>query len=289
MTRVGVVIPTRNSAATLAACLESIRRQTHPDLVIAVVDNASTDRTLEIAERLADVRATIGPERSAQRNEGARRVSGSHLLFVDSDMLLEPGVVADCVALAAGGAQAVVIPETSFGRGYWAKCKALERSCYVGDDLVEAARFFARDAFEAVGGFDETLPAGPEDWDLHERVRANGATIARTKTWIHHDEGEPTLDRLVRKKYYYGRAMAEYRRRHPELARRQLTVFRPAFVRHWRRLAADPRIGVGVVAMKACEYAGGAAGLATEMLSRSRLGGASRALRGSSRADAGDG
>lgn len=266
MTTVGVVVPTRNSAATLAACLESVRRQTHLDLGIAVADNGSTDRTLEIAERLADVVVTIGPERSAQRNEGARRVPGSHLLFVDSDMILEPGVVADCVARARAGAQAVVIPETSFGRGYWARCKALERSCYVGDDLIEAARFFAREAFDAVGGFDETLPAGPEDWDLHERVRATGATIARTEAWIHHDEGEPTLERLVRKKYYYGRAMAEYRRRHPELARHQLTVVRPAFVRHWRRLAADPRVGAGMVAMKACEYAGGAAGMAAELL-----------------------
>ena len=176
-------------------------------------------------------------------------------------MVLEPDVVADCVALAEAGAGAVIIPETSFGEGYWARCKALERSCYVGDDLIEAARFFPRDRFEAVGGFDESLPAGPEDWDLHERIRAGGATIARSSAMIHHDEGEPALADLARKKYYYGRAMAEYRRKHPELARKQLSVVRPAFVRHWRRLAADPVSAAGMVVMKSCEYAAGAAGL----------------------------
>jgi arabinofuranan 3-O-arabinosyltransferase len=176
-------------------------------------------------------------------------------------MVLEPSVVAECVEFAREGADAVIIPETSFGQGYWARCKALERSCYVGDDLIEAARFFSRSAFEASGGFDESLAAGPEDWDLHERARAAGAAIARTAALIHHDEGALQLVGLVRKKYYYGLAMAEYRRKHPELARKQLIVLRPAFVRHWRRLAAEPATASGMVVMKGCEYAAGAVGL----------------------------
>jgi glycosyltransferase involved in cell wall biosynthesis len=265
-----VVVPTRDSARTVEACLLSVREQTHPDLEAIVVDNGSSDGTLAIGERLADLAISARPERSAQRNEGARRASGSVLLFVDSDMVLEPGVVADCVEQLLRGADAVVIPETSFGAGFWARCKALERSCYVGDPLIEAARCFRRETFEAAGGFDEALPAGPEDWDLHERVRMAGASIGRTTAMIHHDEGAPHLSALVRKKYYYGQAMAEYRRRHPELARRQLALVRPAFLRHRRRLADEPGVAAGVVVMKACEYAGGAAGMASALV-RERL------------------
>ncbi|HEX6458340.1 MAG TPA: glycosyltransferase [Thermoleophilaceae bacterium] len=258
---VSVIVPTRNSADTIGPCLESIRRQTHPEVELIVVDNSSSDGTKQIAARFADAVLDKGPERSAQRNAGASVASGAHLMFIDSDMNLEQGVVAECVELADEGHAAVVIPETSFGSGYWARCKALERSCYLGDETIEAARFFTRDTFEAVGGYDESIPYGPEDWDIHARVRASGGRVGRTRSMIHHDEGRLGLGETVATKYYYGKATEQYIRKHGALARQQLTVLRPAFFRQWRRLASDPVAAAGMLFMKACELAAGAAGL----------------------------
>ena len=71
------------------------------------------------------------------------------------------------------GAGAVIVPERTVGQGYWAKVRAFERSFYVGQDGVEAARFFRRDVFESLGGFDEVLfLPGCEDWDLNLRAHA---------------------------------------------------------------------------------------------------------------------
>jgi glycosyltransferase involved in cell wall biosynthesis len=265
---VSVIVPTRNSAGTLGACLQSIRSQSYEPIELVVVDNSSTDETRTIAAAVADRVLKAGPERSAQRNAGARVSTGAYLMFIDSDMVLRPDVVRACVARAAAGADAVVIPELSFGDGFWARCKALERSCYHGDETIEAARFFRRQSFFAVGGYDETIPFGPEDWDIHARVRAAGDRIDRADAIIDHDEGKLGFRELVSTKYYYGKATERYIRNHRRLAQRQLTILRPAFLRHWRRLAEHPLIAVAMLVMKACELSAGAAGLVVARLQR---------------------
>jgi glycosyltransferase involved in cell wall biosynthesis len=260
---VTVIVPTRNSASHLPNCLASIRSQTHEAIELIVVDNHSSDDTRTIAAEYADCVLIAGPERSGQRNVGACSATGSYVFFIDSDMVLEPDVVAECVnQLRDSSSEAVVVPEVSFGNGFWARCKAFERSFYVGDDLIEAARFFRADVIAEVGGFDDTLPPGPEDWDLDERVRRRGHPVARVPALIRHYEGDVTLLGLMRKKFYYGRGMPAYVRKHPSRARAQLRLVRPAFTSGWRRLAANPSVAAGMLFMKTCEFAAGGAGFA---------------------------
>ena len=257
-TPVSVIVTTRNEVENIVRCLTSVRRQTVQPLEIVVVDNASTDGTPELAAPLADRLLNRGPERSAQRNAGARAASGAALLFLDADMELTPTVVEECLRTIGDGATAVIVPERSVGEGAWAAAKALERSCYVGDESVEAPRFFVRSAFERYGGYDEGL-TGPEDWDLPARMRST-ERFGRTAAEIIHHEGRLTLRGLVRKKFYYGKSFWDYVRRHPRLSRQQ--ILRPAYFRHWRTLVASPVIAILMVVMKLAEYGAGAAGIA---------------------------
>jgi FkbM family methyltransferase len=263
-----VVVPTRNSARTLGSCLASISRQSYEDLEVIVVDNSSSDATQKIALEHGCAVLTAGPERSTQRNLGASRASGAYLLFVDSDMVLEPDVVLECVRAACAGADAVIIPEVSFGKGFWARCKRLERSCYVGDDDIEAARFYSHELFARLGGFDEEL-RGPEDWDLSQRARDAGATIARVPSLIHHDDGRIALASHLRKKYAYGKSMPAYRRKHRRAAKQQSLLVRPAFIRHRRALAAEPLTTAGIFALKTLEYTAGALGALSALSAQS--------------------
>jgi len=228
-------------------------------LQLVVIDNFSADETPTIPPKYADVFQQAGPERSRQRNLGAGLAIGEYLLFIDSDMVLQTSVVEDCLAEVARGAGAVIVPEVSFGEGYWSACKALERSCYVGDDTIEAPRFIQGILFRDLAGYDEELVAG-EDWDLAERIRGHGARIGRIETPILHDQGHLSLWETMRAKYYYGLSMPRYIRKHPNVARRQLTLLRPAFVKHHDILTSHPTLTAGMLFMKTCEAAAGGLG-----------------------------
>jgi glycosyltransferase involved in cell wall biosynthesis len=262
--RVSVIVTTRNSAATLERLLASIAAQSYQPVEIVVVDNASTDATREVALRFTKAVFERGPERSAQRNAGVSDASGEYVLILDADMILEPQTVGACLDVAeATAAVAVVVPESTIGTGLVARIRKLERSCYEGDPTVEAARFFERGAFLRYGGYDEEL-SGPEDWDLPARMRRAGELVARADAArIQHDESGLTLKAHLAKKFYYGKSLRRYARRHPQLATRQFNLFRPAFIRNWRRLARHPLLASGVFALKAAEFTAGAAGAIT--------------------------
>jgi GT2 family glycosyltransferase len=264
-TRISFVVPTKNSARTISACVRSLRMQHYHNVEIVVVDNHSTDRTAELAARYADRVIVAGPERCAQRNIGARDTIGDVVVFIDSDMVLEPGIAGElAIAHEAGVADAWVLPELAFGENFFASCRGLEKRLYLGDPSVEAARAFRRDFFEMVDGWDETLTAG-EDWDLTDRMRAVGARFDRSTSRVWHDEGHVGLRSQFKKKRYYGAWVAAFLQRgggKGHLARTSL-VAQP------RLLLSEPSRAAGLFVLKAVEAAGLATGMAQGRLRRS--------------------
>jgi glycosyltransferase involved in cell wall biosynthesis len=70
---VSVIIPTKNSSKTLTRCLDSLKNQVYKNTEIIIVDNYSTDNTLEIAKLYTNNVYSFSPERSSQINYGVRK------------------------------------------------------------------------------------------------------------------------------------------------------------------------------------------------------------------------
>lgn len=248
--------------------LESLEKQSFRDFEIVVVDNNSTDATKKIAQKYTKKVFNKGPERSVQRNYGAKKASGKYVLILDADMVLTKGVLQGCVkevkkSEKTGG---LIIPEKSFGMGYWAKVKAFEREFYVGDETIEAPRFFKKDLFLKFGGYDTEI-TGPEDYDLPLRMRKSGERIGRIGEYILHNEKKFSVFGSAKKKFYYASNARKYMKKHPEKIIVQGNfILRPVYFKKWRKLVGHPVLAVSMFFMRAVEMAGALLGVASSIL-----------------------
>jgi len=256
-----VIITTKNEEFVIEDLLDSLQNQSYPRVEIILIDNNSSDKTVSIAKKYPVRIYHKGPERSAQRNFGAQKSKGQYLLFLDADMILDKNIISSCVSeMEKRHTGGIIIPERSFGDGFWTKVKAFERSFYVGDDSIEAARFFSNKIFNDVGGFDEDIN-GPEDWDLSDRVRKKHG-LARITEYIDHNEGRLSLGGLMKKKYYYGLRTHRYMKKNVlSPASSKLFFFlRSSYYRYPGKVIAHPFLFGMMFFMLLCEFIAGTAG-----------------------------
>lgn len=264
---VSVVIPSFNSAATLEMCLQSIKSQTYRNVEILVVDNYSSDETKEVAKRFAVKTFSKGPERSAQMNFGVMNAEGEYILRVDADMIADADIVEKSLELCYEGADAVVLPvlpHISKCNNFWVDCRMLEQKMIIDDMINVAPRFIKRNVFLAIGGYDETIIAW-EDYDLHNRLLKSGyrVTLLQDSALWHFGEVS-SLREVVVRMVRYGKtgSLGLFTKKHGSLGLRQISIVRPAFIRHRNYFLTDPLHYVGLMFMKivqASSFAFGAA------------------------------
>ena len=264
---VSIVITTKNSSQYIEACLKSIKTQIYKNIEIIVIDNNSKDKTKEIAQKYTKFVFNKGPERSAQRNFGGSKSKGEYLLFIDSDMELSKDIVNHCVIkineqkseTEGMKIKGIIIPEKSFGEGFWAKCKALERSYYLGVDWLEAPRFFSKDVFDEFQGYDLSQ-TGTEDYDLPQRIKSKYGikTIGRINSFIYHNEGRLSLFYTLNKKFYYAKTINVYAERkiNKGYFNKQGNILEryKLFFSDPKKLFRNPIIGLGMLFMKTMEF-----------------------------------
>lgn len=263
---VSVIVPTRNSEQFLATCLESIRRQSYKPIELIVVDNHSTDRTVDIASGFADVIAVTGPERSAQVNLGVKMASGTYVFRVDSDFRLETGVVEECVMLAEHGAGAVVVHNTADASvSLIARVRKFEVDMYKYALEHTSARFLSRELYMAMGGLREDVTAG-EDYDFQNRLRRAGVIVETAEAEAVHLDEPTHFVPLLRKYFRYGSDFHNYRRYNRAEAVTQLSFIRREYLQNWRAFIRQPVIAMLFVNYHTLKFTAGGIGYACGLL-----------------------
>ncbi len=267
-------MPTYNSEEYLVRCLESFKAQTFDDWELVCVDRGSSDNTLEILERYSKSWDKLrilegGDERTSQINIAVSYSESEFIYYTASDFVVDPTLLEDAVRECRSlNADAVWIDCVSYGTGYWARVRNLERSTYVGSVKFEGARFFRRESYLAAGGYDDRVPIF-EEYDLQERLLGRGGKIARVTSSREYHLGEPkTLGEIARKSFYYGTQYLQLLDKHGPGALRYANPVRSTFLRHWREFAKSPILTIGFILMVAVKYVAGGAGAASAAVRR---------------------
>lgn len=280
---VSVIIPTYNCEDIIKDCLASVKNQTYKNIELIVVDSFSSDKTPQICKKFGKV-YTYGRDPNQtnifavpyQRNFGVSKAKGDYVYIIDSDMRLTPKVIASCVDLIEKkGADAVIVPEVSYGESFWARCRALEKACYNKSamSLSDAARFVKKSVWDKLGGLDATLGGG-DDWDFQLRLNEGGFKTMKTKEAVFHYEGNLTLGKQIYKKFRYGKTVLEYFKKHKDrkiLLSKQYSLIRPDFISNIDLLIKDPIHAAGMLFMKSVEYAAALAGIIYSRLFREKV------------------
>lgn len=180
---ISFIVPAHNEHAEIGRTLQAIHdaaRVVGQPYEIVVVDDASTDATGEIARQH---RATVLPvhhrQIAATRNSGGRTAQGERLFFVDADTFINPRVVVAALRAMDKGAAGGGAPVRFDGAvPVYARLLLVWLSVFmrIAGLCGGAFMFCTREAFHAVGGFDERL-FGAEDVAMSSALKREGRFV----------------------------------------------------------------------------------------------------------------
>jgi glycosyltransferase involved in cell wall biosynthesis len=179
---VSVIVPVKNGTRTLNACLNSIKRSYYQNFEIVVVDDHSTDNTVEIAQRFncTVIEVQNGNGANNARNTGAMNASGDVFVFMDADIVIGRETMLGIVETleekyidAVVGIYTAKHRHESFVSQYknlWVRYSYIKSPPAI-DWLFGSISGIKREAFEKLGGFNVELLAkhGHDDIELGKR------------------------------------------------------------------------------------------------------------------------
>ena len=212
--RVSVIIVNWNGLPHLPECLASLQGQSFRDFEVVLVDNGSSDGSLDYLKlqhpwvRLVELPENAGF--AGGNNAGLARARGAYLVTLNNDTVADPGWLAELVAVADAHPEAGMLasrilnyfePELVDSLGFRVCPDGMSRGAYRGRRFPELAlaaveevlfpsacvALYRREMLEEIGFFDAEFFAYCEDTDLGLRARlaGYGALLARDAVVYH--------------------------------------------------------------------------------------------------------
>ena len=178
--KVSIIVPVYNEEKTITDCLESLKNQTYKDSEIIIVDDGSSDKTLEILKKSGVEyykQRHFGP--GAARNFGAKYAKGEILVFVDADMTFDKDFIRKLIdpinkdkVIGTFSKEELVANVGNLWADGWNINEGWPVGCRHSKnypDRQPVFRAILKKEFDRVGGFDSSI-GYTDDWTLTRKL-----------------------------------------------------------------------------------------------------------------------
>jgi len=208
--KVSIIIPCFNDAEFIEQSVQSAQDQTYENKEIIVVNDGSNDETKAVLERLeSKITLLITQENkgtSAARNTGIEAASGEYILVLDSDDYFEPEFCEKAIEIFEKDFETKMV--TSYGQrfredpfGPTIKPGGGDLKNFLFRNASLGTMFRLQD-WIVVGGYDEKMKLGFEDWEFYIRLHENGGktyVIPEVLFFYRHKENSRTQNANLHK------------------------------------------------------------------------------------------
>lgn len=163
--KVSIIIPTYNEESDISECLKSLATQSIKNFEIIIVDDGSTDRTLEVIKNFKNenkekIKIISGKHRGPgfSRNLGAKKAQGRILVFIDSDMTFQRDYIKNLISPILSNKKVVgtthdyeVVKNID---NIWSRCWGRIRVSKESAHKIKIFRAIRKSIFLELGGFD---------------------------------------------------------------------------------------------------------------------------------------
>lgn len=197
---ISIVIPTYNASGFMPALLDSIFNQAVKDMEVIIVDDCSTDNTIEIVKkypvRVIQMEMNGGPARA--RNRGVKEAAGNIIFFLDADVIVLDGTIQEVEDYFKNhpAAQCIIgiCSTTPLNSGFVPAYMAMFEYIHLIRRQYNTVTVFAprcgaiqKDFFLEIGGYDEQYKgADVEDFELARRINKRNCIILNPQLLVRH-------------------------------------------------------------------------------------------------------
>ena len=215
--KISIVIPAYNAESTITETIESVQKQTFSDFEVIIVDDGSTDKTVEVINNIHDERIKVisyeNGGNALARNRGIKNAKGEFIAFIDADDMWTPDKLELQLAALEKYPEAGIAYSWTYFKyekeeDSYADCSSFFEGNVYRDLLVKnflqngSNPLIRKQVIDSIGFFNPTLKCSV-DWDFYLRLAAkcNFVLVQKPQVIYRQSSNSITSKTDVMKKY----------------------------------------------------------------------------------------